>query len=147
MPSRSVTPWGRRFSSPEVTNPFEEFMSEFDRGLSPFSFRSGLEGFAPLLDLEEKDNMYMVTVDLPGLKKEDIKVNLSDNILTISGERVQESKSDGRYRERVHGKFSRSLSLPGQLDSAKVSAKFENGVLHLTIPKSEVSHSHSIKIQ
>ncbi|MFS4460777.1 Hsp20/alpha crystallin family protein [Bdellovibrio sp. HCB2-146] len=141
MPSRSLSPWGGRRR--DLMNQFEEFMNDFDL-LSP---HSGLSDFSPAVDIEEKDNMYLVTADLPGMKKEEIKIDLSDNVLTISGERTRESKGEGRYTERTHGKFMRSFTLPSRVDPDKISAQFENGVLRITLNKSEASRGRSIKIQ
>jgi len=146
MPSRSLSPWsGRRFPASDLISQFEEFINEFDRGLSPFSSRQGFD-FSPALDLEEKDNNYIVTVDLPGMKKSDIKVDLNDNILTISGERTRETKGEGKYTERMYGKFQRTFALPTQVNADKIDARFEDGVLRITLPKAEGARSHSIKI-
>jgi HSP20 family protein len=144
MPMRSLSPWtGRRQN--ELFNQFEEFINEFDRGLTP-SLRSTVE-FSPTVDIEEKENAYLVTADIPGMKKEDIKVDLSNNVLTISGERTFESKGDRKYVERSYGKFQRSFSLPMQVMADKIEASYHDGVLHMTLPKAEGSRSRAIKIQ
>ena len=144
MPMRSLSPWtGRRQN--ELFNQFEEFINEFDRGLTP-SLRSASE-FSPTVDIEEKENAYLVTADIPGMKKEDIKVDLSNNVLTISGERTFESKGDRKYVERSYGKFQRSFSLPVQVMADKIEASYHDGVLHMTLPKAEGSRSRAIKIQ
>lgn len=144
MPSRSLSPWSSRRGNSDLMSQFEDFMSEFDRGMVP---SKGLFDFSPAVDFEEKDNQYLVTVDLPGIKKEDIKIDLSDNILSISGERTRESKAEGRYTERSYGKFSRSFSLPSQVNSENVQAAFDNGVLRITLTKSETPKGRAIKIQ
>ncbi|MNJ96647.1 Spore protein SP21 [compost metagenome] len=147
---RALTPWGRRhMSSPDLFNQFEEFINDFDRGIFPMSLtsRMGMADFSPAVDLEEKDGNYLVSADLPGLKKEDIKIDLSDNVLTISGERVREEKSEGKYTERVYGKFTRSFSLPTKVNADKIQAQFKDGVLHVTLPKAEGVRSQAIKIQ
>jgi len=102
--------------------------------------------FNPSVDIEEKDGVYHVTADLPGMKKEDIKLDLVDNVLTISGERVREEKGEGKYFERCYGKFMRSFTLPKRVDVDHVRANFENGVLHVEIPQKELNSSRSIKI-
>lgn len=151
MPVRSVTPWsGRRNSSLSPINQFEEFINEFDRAFalprtSPAGSMSGGE-FAPALDFEEQADAYMIAVDLPGLKKEDIKLDLDNNVLTISGERLRDAGKEGRYSERPSGKFARVLTLPSQVNSDKIQAHFTNGVLNITVPKAEGAKSHSIKI-
>ena len=145
MPTRGLTPWSSRRGSGDLMSQFEEFINEFDRGFAPM--RSSTFDFSPAVDLEEKDNQYMVTVDLPGMKKEEIKIELSDNVLNISGERTRESKAEGRYTERSYGKFMRSITLPAHVSPEKVQAHFENGVLHITLNKSETAQSRAIKIQ
>lgn len=148
MPMRSLSPWGRdrrRLQSNDLFSRFEDFMNEFDRGESNALTRAGFD-FSPSVDVEEKDNAYLVSADLPGLKKEDIKVELNDNILTISGERTRESKTEGGYSERSYGRFQRTFTLPVQVNSEKIQAHFEDGVLRITLPKAEGARSHSIKI-
>jgi HSP20 family protein len=102
--------------------------------------------FTPAVDIEEKDGVYHITADLPGMKKEDIKLDLTDNVLTISGERVREEKGEGKYFERSYGKFMRSFTLPKRVDVDHVKATFENGVLHVEVPQRELNASRSIKI-
>jgi len=148
MPMRSLSPWSRRN---DLFNQFEEFVNDFDRSFSPAVFRSSGMDFSPAVDIDESQTAYLVTADLPGMKKEDIKVDLSDNVLTISGERIKETKGEGKmegkYTERIHGKFTRSFSLPAHVAGEKVQANFQDGVLHITVPKAEGARSHSIKIQ
>ena len=145
MPSRGLTPWSSRRSGHDLMSQFEDFINDFDRGFLPM--RTSTLDFTPAIDLEEKDNQYLVTVDLPGMKKEEIKIELSDNVLNISGERTRESKAEGRYTERSYGKFLRSVTLPAHVSPDKVQAQFENGVLHITLNKSESAQSRAIKIQ
>lgn len=145
---RSLTPWGgrRSLATPDLFNQFEEFINEFDRGF-PMSVSRGSLDFSPAVDIDEKDGNYVVSADLPGMKKEDIKIDLSDNVLTISGERSREEKAEGKYTERVYGKFTRSFSLPTKVNADKIQAQFSDGVLHITLPKAEGARSHAIKIQ
>ena len=147
---RTPSLWGaRRLSSPanELMSQFEEFINEFDPHMTPTLRGAGMD-FSPAVDLEEKDGNYLVTVDLPGLKKEEIKIDLHENVLSISGERVREEQSEGgRYSERSYGKFMRTFSLPTTGDADKINAQFENGVLKVTLPKAETARSRAIKIQ
>ncbi len=151
MPMRSLSPWmGRRLPSNDVFNQFEEFINEFDRGFSPALSRAGMD-FSPSVDIDEQENAYLVTADLPGMKKENIKVDINDNVLTISGERSKETKGEGKmegkYSERIYGKFQRTFSLPIHVAADKIQANFQDGVLHITLPKAEGARSHTIKIQ
>ncbi|MCW3066615.1 MAG: Hsp20/alpha crystallin family protein [Solirubrobacterales bacterium] len=94
----------------------------------------------PAMDLVERADHFVLEVDLPGLTEADVKVELEDNVLTISGDRKQDEqrRADGYYRlERAFGSFSRSLTLPEGIDAEGVSASFENGVLEVRVPKPE----------
>jgi len=106
--------------------------------------------FIPSVNTREADDAYYIEVDLPGVKKENISIDVKDNILTISGERVVEEKrkDDEFYRvESVYGKFARSFTLPEDVDSDKIEAKAENGVLVVKIPKVQVVDKAPKKIE
>ncbi|WP_300368071.1 Hsp20/alpha crystallin family protein [Hydrogenimonas sp.] len=99
-----------------------------------------VNAFAPSVNTREDENAYIVEVDLPGVKKEDIKVNIDaeKRTLTISGERKfkEEVKKDDYYKiESSYGKFMRTFSLPENVDVENIDAKTEEGVLHVTLPK------------
>jgi HSP20 family protein len=106
----------------------------------------GMTEFTPSVDIEESDEMYMISADLPGLKIEDVKIDISGNALRISGERSKEIKEEG-YRERSYGRFARSFTLPQAVDSKKVEANFADGVLRIVLPKTEVKKAQEVKIQ
>lgn len=109
----------------------------------------GEKSWLPAVDVEERDDAFLVTADLPGLEKDDIDVSLDDGVLTISGERKRETENEteGFKRfERVHGQFSRSFSLPQGVDVEAVGATFDKGVLTLTLPKVEVVKARKIAI-
>ena len=94
----------------------------------------------PAMDLVESDEHYLLRADLPGLGTDDVKIELDDNVLTISGERriQREQRAEGHYRiERASGTFARSLTLPGGVDADRIEADFANGVLEVRIPKPE----------
>ena len=94
--------------------------------------------FIPAVNTREGDDAYYIEVDLPGVKKEDINIDVDENTLTISGERKvkEEHKEDNFYKvESVYGKFERSFSLPEDVDTDKIEAEFKNGVLEIKIPK------------
>lgn len=144
MPIRGLTPWhGER--EPRASQ-FEEFINEFDRNFRPGSLTSSDEGFSPALDAEEKAHAYLVSLDLPGMKSKDIKVDLSNNVLTISGERLRETEGEEKYSEKTYGKFVRSFSVPSGVNADKIDARFEDGVLHITLPKGKDTGGHTIKI-
>ena len=135
-----------------AVDPFHGFLSDFDR---LFDFersggRSFARGWTPALDLSEHEDHYFVSVDLPGLTKEDVEIRLHDSDLTIRGERKQEQekKENGAYHsERVYGKFERTLTLPVNVKADNVEATFKNGVLEVKLPKSEEARPRQIEIK
>lgn len=111
---------------------------------------SGSEAvWAPRVDLAEDEENYLIHVDLPGMRREDLKINYQDNQLTISGERRDEQEQDtGDYVrvERSFGHFYRSFTLPKSIDAEDISAEYDNGVLHITVPKAEANKPRQIEI-
>lgn len=98
------------------------------------------DNFSPRIDISEEKNNIIVEAEIPGVKKDNIKITLQDNILTIEGEKKKETeeKEKNYYRsERIYGSFKRSFTLPVEVDSEKVDAKFENGTLRITLKKME----------
>jgi HSP20 family protein len=109
----------------------------------------GLRRWVPAMDLTETDEHLVLRADLPGLDKDDVKIEVKDGVLTVSGERKaeQEERTDGFYRvERAFGGFSRSMSLPEHVDAEKITAEFDKGVLEVRIPKPEERQPHRIEI-
>jgi HSP20 family protein len=92
-------------------------------------------GFIPTLDVRETEDEYLVLVDLPGVKSEDVVIELTDQVLTISGSRTPVETGEVRRSERPFGSFLRRLTLPKGVDSDKVGAEYTEGVLELRIPK------------
>jgi HSP20 family protein len=132
------------------------FRDEMDRLLSDFYGKvtptgESYEGdWLPAMDLAETDDDVTACLELPGLKKEDIKVSVHNDILTVSGEKKQEwteEKENIHRVERVYGSFRRSIRLPGDVDGAKVKATFKDGVLKVTLPKHEAKKPKEIPIQ
>jgi HSP20 family protein len=106
--------------------------------------------FVPAVNTREADDAYYIEVDLPGVKKEDISIDVNDNVLTISGERkVEEERKDEEfYRvESVYGKFERSFTLPEDVDADKIEAEAKDGVLTVKIPKAQVVEKAPKKIE
>lgn len=103
----------------------------------------------PACDVEESDEHYLLTLDLPGIPKDQIKLEVIDNQILISGERrhEQKGKTDGAwYSERRYGRFHRSFSLPMGVDAAKVEADYRDGMLRVYVPKAESTKPRQIKI-
>jgi HSP20 family protein len=105
--------------------------------------------WTPPVDIEETENAYILRAELPGLTKDDLQITLENNVLRLSGERkVEKNVDQGNYHriERVFGTFSRSFALPHEVDAEHVQARFENGVLTLTVPKAEQAKPRKIEI-
>ena len=110
----------------------------------------GLMEWRPMVDTYEKDDAILVNAELPGVNREDISVDVKNNILTISGERKHEEdvNEDNYFRkERFYGKFQRSFTLPDNVDSEKVDAVYKDGVLEVKIPKTEQGTTKKIEIK
>ncbi|MBN8539311.1 MAG: Hsp20/alpha crystallin family protein [Deltaproteobacteria bacterium] len=106
--------------------------------------------FSPRANIEETENAYLLSFDLPGVKKEDLKVDVHGRTFILSGERKRSSESDERGFKRyecVAGKFTRSFTLPVGVDAAKVEASLLDGVLNVTVPKSEAEKPRTIMIK
>jgi len=97
--------------------------------------------WSPAVDVKETDNSFVLSADIPGLTKKDIKINVASGKLSISGERTYETdqeKDNYHYRERRFGSFDRSFNLPETVDEDNISASFKNGILSIQLPKHEV---------
>ena len=107
------------------------------------------QSWTPSVDVIETDNAIKLKAELAGMKPEDIKIEVQDNVLTVSGERhfEEEVKEDKYYRiERRYGSFSRSIALPQTADEGKIEANYDNGVLEVTVPKVEVAKPKKISV-
>lgn len=116
------------------------FSSLIDRFFNDTMTRSGGSTFQPRVDIVENDNAFELHVAVPGMNKEDFAIEVKDNFLTVSGERKFTSeKKDANWHsiETQFGQFSRSFALPENVDSAKIAAKYNNGILEVSIPKDE----------
>jgi len=109
--------------------------------------------WGPNVDIVETPDMFEIHCELPGVRQEDVQITLVNNVLTITGEKRQEIKEDKEGLrtplriERSYGRFERSFSLPSSVNSDAVHALFEDGVLHIEIPKAVQVRSRPIKIE
>ena len=106
--------------------------------------------WSPLVDISEDEKEYVVKAELPEMKKEDVKLTVQDNVLSISGERKYEKEEKGKkyHRvERAYGSFMRSFTLPEDADGTKVAAEYKDGVLRVHVPKSEKAKPKSIEVK
>jgi len=140
-------------------NPFRD-LEDIQNRLSPWFGRIALRGggdetmttsaWAPLVDITEDDKEYLIKVELPEIKKEDVKVTVENGTLTISGERkFEKEEKDKKYHrvERAYGSFVRSFALPEGTDGSKVSAEFKDGMLKVHLPKSEQAKPKAIEVK
>ena len=104
----------------------------------------------PMTDILEDDNQYYLNIDLPGIKKEDVKINYSNGQLSVSGERKQETvEKNAKYHrvERSYGKYYRSFTLPQKIKENEINAEFKDGQLKVSIPKSEEVKPKQLEIK
>ncbi len=143
--------WSRRSLSPDVV--MGDVFDEFDRVVSSFlrPTYATTVNFQPSCDIKETKGHYLVSFDMPGVKKEDIKIEVQSNQLVISGERrydMKEEEGESTLRhERAYGKFERTFALPATVDTDRIEAHYENGVLNVALPKVEAAKGRTIQIQ
>jgi HSP20 family protein len=139
----------------DLWNPLADFRREmdslFDDFLSPANrtARNADYSWVPACDVAEEEGHYMLSLEMPGVPKDDIKIEVADNTVTVSGERrsKEERKERGAwYGERRYGKFQRSFTLPAGIDADKIEANYQDGILHLMVPKAESAKPRQIKI-
>ena len=111
--------------------------------------KTGMDMWNPAVDLYEKDDHFVIKAELPGVDKKDIAIDLKDRVLTLSGERSYENevKEENYYRrERSYGKFQRVFTLPADVDSDKIKADFNDGLLQIEVPKPEEQKPKKVTI-
>ena len=143
--------WRRFDPFSELANMRRTMNSLLDSAMRPSEGQSQFPGWAPPIDLYEKDGLYHVDVALPGLKKDDIDIEVTDNRLTISGNFEQTSKSDDSakylYREVRRGGFTRTIAFNDDIDAEKVAASYENGILKLSVPLVKTLQAKKVAIK
>ena len=137
----------------DPTREVDSLQSEVNRLFDTFfggrSANGALRRWVPPMDLVETDDHLVLRADLPGLDSDDVNIEVKDSVLTVSGERKteHEERADGFYRvERASGGFSRSMSLPQDVDAERIDASFDKGVLEVRIPKPEERKPHRVEI-
>jgi HSP20 family protein len=162
MQMRDLIPWGTSKGSEiakrdddnpvfslqrDVNRMFEDFWKRFDQ---PFGAIGRGDSSGPQTDVAETDSALEVSIELPGLDRNEVDVSLTDSALTIKGEKErerEESKKGYHLSERSYGSFYRSIPLPSGVDTDKASAEFKNGVLTVTLPKTQEALSNVKKIE
>lgn len=142
-------------------NPFKDLFDMqrrmdriFDRmwnseGIEALPVLPGYATFTPACNIEETEACFLLNIDVPGVKKEDLKIEVRGNTLIVSGERKSEfeKKTKNYFRsESSYGSFTRSFDLPSGLKAEQIEAQYENGVLRVAIPKTETSKAQAVKI-
>jgi len=146
----------RALSSILGTDPFRSLQKEMDELLDRFSLRwngegRGLEGISiPAMDVSETDGEVQLTVDVPGMKADEINVEVSGRTVQIRGEHKEEKEEKGRTYHRIErrsGSVYRSVELPCAVNEDKVAAEYKDGVLTVKLPKSEEAKSHKVTVK
>jgi len=150
-PLRDVTAW---HPVSDITSEFELMQRDIDRMFD--RFRGGIldDGTAstwlPAVDITEQENDYVVKVELPGVNKNDVKITVHNDALTIRGEKKQERERKGENYHRIersYGSFQRSFTLLTSVVSDKIEASFDNGILTISLPKVEGAKSKEIEVK
>lgn len=139
------------------SNPWRELdqltnrLSRMFEGVNGYPTPSSSGSWAPAVSVEETENELILTAELPGMKPEDVDVQLENNILTIRGEKNEERKEEDENRrfhvwERSYGSFQRSFTLPRTVKSDDISAEFKDGLLHIRMPKAPEARSRRIEV-
>ena len=130
----------------ELTRLFDDVFARGSNDYAPAS------SFVPALDVEETTDAFEVRVDLPGLSKDEVKVSITDGVLSIAGERRRSREHDSdnpnlRRTERIYGAFERRIELDAPVRADKVKATYRDGVLDVHVPKAEGARVHQIEVQ
>jgi HSP20 family protein len=105
--------------------------------------------FNPAVDIEEQDEHYLMSMDLPGVSKDNVHIEVNDNQLMVWGERKEEREEEKKNRyfvERSYGRFQRTFALPTHIDPDRIEADFKDGVLRIAVPKSQTAQARTVKI-
>jgi len=165
MSVRDLIPWGREESRApslfrsderdpflslhrEVNRLFDEVFRGFDGGLPSVGKASFFGGNWPSVEISDNDKEIKVTAEVPGLDEKDIEVLLNDGVLTLKGEKRSETEDkDRQFSERNYGRFERRIPLGYEIEEDEVDARFKNGVLTVTLPKTAKAQSQARRIE
>lgn len=149
-----LVPWKARESGLDLFEDLEDFQRDMNRLFNvtlhrPLKLGNGGALWAPAIDIVDEKDQIKVKADLPGMKKEDIEINLENDVLTLKGEKKEEKETkekDFIRSERYYGAFHRAFTLPASVDASKVNASYKDGVLEITLPKKEGAKPKQIKV-
>jgi len=132
----------------QMNSLFDDFFSGFD--MAPRSLGAGgFTAFIPSIDVKESDKEFTVRAELPGVEEKDIEVTVTNDAVMIKGEKKEEKEDKGKnyyYMERSYGSFNRVIPLTSETDANKAEASFKNGVLNITVPKSQMAKAKGTKV-
>lgn len=134
----------------EMENMFDRYSRSMGLPTSGVQELLTTADWAPRVDICETDNAYSINAEIPGIHREDVRVNIEDGVLSIQGERKEEKEEKGKrfHRiERSYGSFYRSFTLPENIDKSKIKASFHDGLLDLQIPKTKAVSSKAIEVK
>ena len=137
---------------PRTTTVFPDrslFDSFFDDWKMPSLF-SADDTWSPAFDIKETDKEYLITAELPGMDIKDVDVTLTEGVLSVKGEKKHEKEDKGENYHRIerrYGSFHRSFRIPGKVEAEKIDASYKDGILKLTLPKSEGSETKKIEVK
>jgi HSP20 family protein len=146
-PRRELEPF--RGLREEVDRLFESFFRGWPGRWSTQGTVSSEGKFVPSVNLKENDKEFVLTAELPGLQKDELDVNITDDAVAIKGERKEEKEQKEKsyyFKESSHGTFQRVIPLPDKVEAEKAKAKLKDGVLTLTLPKAEPSKRNAVQI-
>ena len=150
-PLCDITPWISGDNTSDFLNMQREIDRIFDRLTRGGTVDNGLTfTWLPDVDVVEHDNEYLVNIELPGVNKNDVKITVANDVLTIRGEKKTEKDVSGknyRRRERSSGSFQRSFTLPSMVKSDQIAAAYDNGILSVTLPKIEEVKPKEIEVK
>jgi HSP20 family protein len=153
-PNRELTPWNRDFPAFRGLQSLQQDMNrifdEFFRGDLLANDSLFARDWNPAVDIIENNDQFILKAEIPGMTKDDVKITLENNVLTIRGEKKNESaKKEGDYHrnERSYGSFERSFSVPGTFKVNEIDAQYKDGVLTLILPKAEEAKPKSIEVK
>ena len=143
----AITLWRSRVPFEGLTRWYDDIDTLFDTG---FLTEFGEKMWRPAIDVEEKDGKFLVKADLPGMKKDDIHIELKDGYLTLKGERKSEhEENEDNYHkiERTYGTFERTFKVPEGVSEKDIHAKYKDGVLELTVPVPKVEEPKTVELK
>jgi HSP20 family protein len=145
----NLVKWDPFVELEDVSKQLNRIFGKFPSRTEPDRELLTMADWAPNVDITETDTAYLIKGEIPGINKEDVKVNIENGMITMSGERKQEKEEKGKKYHRIersYGSFMRSFRLPDSVDESAIRAEFRDGMLNVTLPKSTQAKSKAINV-